>query len=274
MSHLNLANIKLIQDNKEVEWTSDLDKLLRKWKLQIGKRESGHLELARKYTKRHYIFGVPATLLYAIVTTGILATFKNCGEENTEDCDSDQYTRLTVGILSIFGTALGAFQTFMNYQGKAEINKSVADDYGSLYRSLDTILLLPSDLRKDPISTIQEIRSQYDDLIRKAPTLPQKYDTTLKYNVLRKNFPPPPKPDQFVLEKRVISKNADEETFSIVNSDSSSADIKDILELQNNYDTDDEEQEVCIGVDPDDTTYSSPEKSKKKKKKRKKKNDE
>lgn len=179
-------------------WTPELDRLLRNWKRQIGKRENGHNNLARKYNRRHYIFGLPAILLAAILSSGVLTTFQNCSDcdDNTNivECQIVQYFRLLFGLLGILNTALVGFQTFMNYQEEAEKHKSAADDYGSLFRLLDSMILMPGPIRGDPITSLQNIRSRYDDLVRRSPSLPKKYNVDLSYNVSNPGTIPPPPP--------------------------------------------------------------------------------
>ena len=194
-------------------WTSELNKLLRKWKKQIGKREQGHLNLVRKYRQRHYFFGIPSTIITVIVSAGVFSALEQW------------WIRIVIGNISLFSTALIAFQTFMNYQGKAEQHKSAADDYGSIFRLLDTMLLIPGSMRGNPIITLQDLRKQFDDLIRRSPTLPKKYDTELAYEVIN------PKKQQELFPE---DKNLDK-----------------IFAQENDYDTSDEEYEVCIAFDLD-----------------------
>lgn len=264
--HMILARSKM--------WTPELDKLLRRWKKQLGKREKGHLDLARKYSRRHYFFGVPATVLSALIATGILSTFRNC--DDTDDltsskCSTDQWIRFVIGIVGLIGAGLSAFQTFMNYQGESENHKSAADEYGSMYRILDTMLLVPGPVRGDPISTLQNLRSQYDDLVRRSPTLPKKYDVELTYEVIqpKKIRAPPPEQIQISspaegdggmddLKKMMGDISTETETAKPLkpknvgfNSGAAFDSLNKIFEDENDHDTSDDEYEVCIGFDLD-----------------------
>lgn len=272
-------------------WTPELDKLLRRWKKQLGKREKGHLDLARKYNRRHYIFGIPATVLSALIATGILATFENCDscdDGSAPECEADQWIRLAIGILGLLSAGLTAFQTFMNYQQESEKHKSAADDYGSMFRVIDTMLLVPGPVRGDPVSTLQNLRSQYDDLVRRSPTLPKKYDAELTYEVIRPDkirLPTPPRPDDIRLSSRTHSRLLEKTTGDLrrlmTNSkdelDSESEDTESkpkaprkhsysddesatgsalealdhVFAVENDHDTSDEEHEVCIAFDLD-----------------------
>ena len=126
-------------------WTPELNKLLRKWKKQIGKREQGHLDMSRINNRKHYIFGGPATILTFLTSGGVLSTFKEC--DNSEDCEDEEWIRLAMGIIALVGGLLTTFQTFMNYQQESEKHKTAADEYGVLFRDIDSLLILPNATR-------------------------------------------------------------------------------------------------------------------------------
>jgi hypothetical protein len=164
------------------EWTTELNQLLRRWKQQIGRREQGHREMSRRYTRWHYVFGVPSTIMSTLVSTGILSTFRNCTDQD-ENCQLDEWIRLTSGIIGYASVVLIALQTFLSYQSRSANHKRSADDYGSLYRTIDSLLLLPGQTRGDPVNILQDIRTKYDDLTRRSLTLPQEYDQELTYKI-------------------------------------------------------------------------------------------
>jgi len=271
-------------------WTPELDKLLRKWKRQVELRRRGHSSIERKWSKRHYIFGVPATVLTAITSTGILATFRNCNDCDDPDqsrCEADQYIRLAIGIVGIFEIALTGIMTFMNYQESANAHKEAADNYESLYGNIDSLLIIPPSVRGDPITTLHDIRQKYDDNVRKSPNLPGKYQEykELSYSVLNKdhsnNFIQTiPKPNMKEINinnnkggyrtdilKSVISDlstNEEDDNTSSTNKierhvltskkskDSSDNEYFDaLLEEHNNFNSDDEDKEVCLAYDID-----------------------
>jgi hypothetical protein len=244
-------------------WTPELDKLLRKWKLQIGKRERGHLELTRKFTRRHYTLGGPAIVLSTIVSVGIFSTFRNCNEcddQKNSNCDADQWIRLASGIVGLFSMGLTAFLIFMNYADIAADHKSAADEFGSMFRSLDTMLIVPPPVRGDPQSTLQNIRNQYDDLIRRSPALPSKYDAKLGFETIEKTkLPKPPSPEQIHsvinihttkdLEKLISDNSISEKTN--INISNGFDNLEEFIAKENNYDTDDEDHEVKLPFDLD-----------------------
>lgn len=198
-------------------WTPELDKLLRKWKGQISIRKQGHMKLALQHTRKHYWIGVPTTMLGTLMTAGILTTFRNCNDcelnQPSQRCATDEVIRLVIGGLGVISTALATAQTFMNYQVRGEQHKGAADSYESLYRVIDTLLLVPIAVRGDPIGTLQTIRSQYDDIGKSNPPLPEEYNIDLSYTVVdeKRGFayrtgnssgagtvPKPPKPEDVI----------------------------------------------------------------------------
>lgn len=244
-------------------WTPDLDKLLRKWKKQVGKKERGHRDLARKYSRRHYMFGLPAVVLSTLITAGAFATFQECGEcddKQSSQCQAEVWVRLVVGILGIISIGLTSSVTFLNYQQTAEDHKSAADMFGERFREIDSMLQIPGPLRGDPITTLQSIRSQYDNDVRNAPVLPKKYELELTYDVIA---PTPPTPGQVnvvidreqkrrdtialekLLEDGEVKKKSEESSDESV-----TITIEEALKEKNEHDTDDD-QEVCIAFDLD-----------------------
>ena len=249
-------------------WTPDLDKLLRKWKKQIGRKERGHRDLARTYARRHYMFGLPAVILSTLITAGAFATFQECGEcddQQSTQCQAEVWVRLSIGVLGIISIGLTSSVTFLNYQQTSEDHKSAADMFGERFREIDSMLQIPGPLRGDPISTLQSIRSQYDNDVRNAPVLPKKYELELTYDVIA---PKPPSPgqvsilltnsdqeqrrrDTVTLGKLLTDEKKGKEEESSDDSDKSVTIVMDeALKARNEHDTDDE-QDVCIAFDLD-----------------------
>ena len=184
-------------------WTPELDKLLRRWKKQIGNRQKGHSDLSRTYNLRHYLFGVPTIILSAIISSGIFATFENCSTCDNQyqaKCIITVIIRIIIGLLQIIVVALSAFNTFMDYSDASADHKMAADKYGSLYRDLDSLLLIPGPLRGDPVTVLNEIRRRYDDMVIDAPNLPSKYNIDLTYDVSNTVVAKPPKPDSIKID--------------------------------------------------------------------------
>jgi hypothetical protein len=230
-------------------WTPEVDKLLRRWKKQVEKRQLGHTTISRQYSQYHYIFGVPATVLNAVSSAGIFATFRNCIDDGTDSsgssnrtasCDLDVWIRIVSGVIIMLSLGFTAFMTFMSYSERSSEHKKAADEYGSLSRTLESLLLLPAPLRGDPQGTLHSLRSQYDDIIRRYPTLPEKYDAELGYEVIDVSHSP--------------RENRGENRSNI----RSLGSLENVLAKENDYDTSDEEHEVKIAFDIDQTSQYNP----------------
>ncbi len=226
-------------------WTPEIDQLLNKWKGQINNRKYGHIKLALLYIRRHYWLGIPAAVLAAFMTVGILTTFRNCNncELPRQDprCRNDEIIRLATGILGAISTGLTTVAMFMNYQVRGEQHKSAADACSSLYRVIDTLLLIPPDVRGDAIGELKDIHARYDDITKSNPPLPEEYnvDLTLRYeesshrsslpNPLQYDEPPlriyrtpPPKPPT----PAEISDGRDNEALEAVLNDDDEIDLE------------------------------------------------
>lgn len=155
-------------------WSNSLDCLLKEWKKQITSRLTIHNKLARKFSKRNYILGVPVIILTAITATGILATFEDCdcSNKNSTRCDVVPWVRVVTGILAILSASLSGIQTFVNYQKKSEENKTAFNGYSRLKRKIEVTLGLPYASREDAVFTLREIRKEYDLVADAAPTVP------------------------------------------------------------------------------------------------------
>lgn len=165
-------------------WSSDLEKLLRKWRNQIQKRKIEHMKLSEAFKRKHYLYGLPASVLGAMATTGAFATFRNC-DPNEPSCETEQWIRLFVGMITLSQSALSAFNLFMNYQSKTEKHLTAAENYETLFRAIDAILQTPATARGDPIGTLKEIQNQYDDISKIAMLSVDMAETELKYSIYK-----------------------------------------------------------------------------------------
>lgn len=233
-------------------WTSDIEKLLRRWRKQINSRHFEHKEAERKYTKLYYLIGVPTTILSTVVASGVLTTFKNCNicvaecsPDATSVCAGDEYIRLVMGLLGIVSLALTAIMIFLNYGAASVDNKNASDDYGQLVREIDAIVEAPIIARGDPIISLHQIRTRFDDIVKKSPGLNSQI--SLEYKTVKtersavtSNARKTKMPDASSLAKILVDKIEEENVNEAVKLQK--------IEENNNYDTD-EEKEVAIGMD-------------------------
>jgi len=246
-------------------WTSDIEKLLRRWRKQINSRHFEHKEAERKYTKFYYLLGVPTTILSTVVSSGILTTFQNCNictsqcsPDASSLCSGDVYIRLAMGILGVVAVVLTATSLFLNYGASSVDNKNASDAYGELVREIDSIVETPIISRGDPIVSLHQIRTKFDDIAKKSPSLTSKI--SLEYKTVKSDSPlvraatqKTKMPDASSLAKILVDKIEAESENNIKT-------LKKIAE-SNDYNTD-EEREVAIALDiervrPGDTMEST-----------------
>ena len=171
-------------------WTPPLEKLLRKWNRQIIKRSRAHLEVSRVFNRRNYQLGIPTVILSAVTATGGIATFENCDPNDPNSkCVVFEWLRLAFGVLAIFSGILASLHTFLNYQKRAEKHKTAANKYEAMYREIDTLILAPPSMRGDPVIKLQTIKTQYDNIVERFPSLP--HDIELTYQVENGGVQPP-----------------------------------------------------------------------------------
>lgn len=160
-------------DNDEFEvvrWTSDLDRLLRRWKEQVRARQMRHRQLSNRYSILHYAIGLPFTIIQAIVATGNFFQAFNLNDSSMCS-NSAQWLLLVMGIFGAISTILSAVFMFMNFQSRSEDHSTASSNYEKLYRYIDSVLSMPIHLRGDPIEVIKDIRSVYDDVATNSPVL-------------------------------------------------------------------------------------------------------
>lgn len=268
-------------------WTPELNKLLRKWKSQIGIRKEGHIKMSARFNKRHYLLGLPATILTTATSTSTIGTFQDCSIINSTSsgwCDSLEWIRLSVGAVGIIAVILTGILTFMNYQKIAQEHKKAANSYEALFNHIDVILTIPQMLRGCPIEVLKDIRDRYDKIVADAPTLESRHQVGLNftvagqqtYTIISNNDTKPanlnPKDviidmrDKNTIEKdkNILKRMIDNDTPSHTDqqkefrNSSTSTELDHEIELRNNFDSDDEDKEVCIGFDIDDISSVSP----------------
>ena len=178
---------KRISD-RVVLWTPQVESLLRRWGKQLSHRSAGHIISEAKFTKRYYLLGIPVTILGAVSGTGTLASFRNCDTTATSSasaiwCQVDQWTRLVMGLLTLFSAILTALFVFLNYGGRAEKHKRSADTYSELAREIETTLRISPLDRPDAVETTHSIRARFDETVKNAPPIPEEYTLSLGYDM-------------------------------------------------------------------------------------------
>lgn len=256
-------------------WTPAVEKLLRRWKRQIGQRYVGHKE-CEQYYKRWYLgIGIPMVILTAVVSAGILTTFKNCdscGNSNNpnntipgvDPCAQDVSIRIAMGVLAGLSAALSAIFIFLDFGGQNKEHKDAASDCGSLEREVDELINTEIVQRGDPSASLQKIRNKFDQIVKNSPSVPETYSCNLDYISYEKghhyNHSKVVQPPSSALDLNKLKRKGKNVPDVSVLTDILIADVKkakeekkqmkEDIEKANEYDTD-EDKEVTIPFDLD-----------------------
>lgn len=248
-----LAQARLMSA-REKFWTPSIEKLLRKWKLNISLRQKGHHKKEKKYNVLFYIFSVPNILISAGLTSSIFASYSSTSPE----------FQIFLGILSMISTFLVSYMTLMKYAESAALHKSTADDYQVLSNDIELITKLPKLQRGDPVVFIKDIMSRFNDIEKNALDISSKYKKDLDYEVANSNG----NSDSNKKSKTIKAPKASD-IFSSGNEDIKTDRLTELLisnmeeverekeetqkniDNKNDYDTDDDEKHVTLAIDPE-----------------------
>jgi hypothetical protein len=238
-------------------WTSDLIKLLRKWRHQIEKRQKAHIILCTKFNRKHYGMSIPAIIIGTASSAGMLSTFKNCNSSNSEEnCDANQYIRLIAGGISLVAAVLNALQIFFDFQKQSESHKTAANNYETLYRLIDMYIMVPSS-RSEPEHTLKEVIEQYDEIRKTSPPLLDMDNVHLDYEVYR-NSNSSNKGSHVSSVGGSVREDIGGSDLPQNSQDTSSSSIQDKIGELNQCNTDDENQKVYIELDLDACDMNTP----------------
>lgn len=232
---------------------SEVNKLLRSWNNQIKKNEKSHRRKALFFRKMYYLLGAPATVISGLTTTGSFVTFQECD-------------LMALCAFQAFGSAavtiLVAVQTYLQLMSRYFENKIASDRYQALSRTIETILITPSD--SPPAAVISSIRQIFDDIVNTSPISSADIQNLEYISFDRETRSRPQSPVKPEVEKpnllqklrKTISSDADDTALppsppqmkmaSIVTNSQDPA-TKEELEEVNAYDTD--EEKVCIDME-------------------------
>jgi len=145
---------------------------LKEWQSAIYARQQIHFSSAHNFEKRHYLIGLPATILAAVTSATIFTKLNQ---------DISPNTKIVVASISLLAGIFAAVQTFYSYAKRSESNKSIAAQLGQIHRQIGILILFlptnPAELEQK-VTKINEAISQ---ITANAPTVE-----------LPRQFPPGP----------------------------------------------------------------------------------
>jgi hypothetical protein len=140
---------------------SNPEALLLRWLKRSREASFAHYTAEARYSKFHYVIGIPAATLAAIVGTSVFASL---------DTAVDTRTKIVIGMISIIAAILTGVQTFLRYSERAERHRKTAVDYGSIRREIEQVLVYPNTVSTE---TVAAIRKRLDETAEIAPNVPR-----------------------------------------------------------------------------------------------------
>lgn len=261
-------------------WTSEIEKLLRKWRKQIRQRYLGHKKKEGQYW--YWLYG---TAIFVILLGTINAVISFGSSDPCEEATSialningTEFTaflknpsngsssiRFIVGTLSAIAAGVTAISALFDFGGIRKANRDAASDCDALAREIDDLLTQQIPQRGDPIAELQKIRNKFDIVVQNSPSVSEKFRTSLEYASFEKKnhhynhhrVVKPPSSDVDLAGIRKRKKNVDVGVLAdiLVQDMQNAEDEKESIKKANDYDTDDEDNEdrkVMLPFDPDD----------------------
>jgi hypothetical protein len=140
---------------------SNPEALLLRWIKRSRESSFAHYTAESKYSKLHYLIGIPAATFAAIVGTSVFASLET---------NVDIRIKIALGAISIIAAILTGLQTFLRYPEKAERHRKTAVDYGSIRREIEQQLVYPNTISD---ASVNNIRKRLDEVAAIAPNVPQ-----------------------------------------------------------------------------------------------------
>jgi hypothetical protein len=109
----------------------------------------------------HYLVGLPAVVLGAVVSTSIFATIES---------SPSTAARIVAGLLGLAATGLASAQTFFNFSGRAKEHRAAGAQYGDVRRRCEQTLFEYRTIA-DPAEKIVFARQQYPELLDRLADL-------------------------------------------------------------------------------------------------------
>jgi hypothetical protein len=143
-------------------WPNEALKALESWKIQGENRRNEHLRLAHRYKN----------IANLIQILGIILGTAGTGIKGTLELDTVyHYLSLCLTGLSVVLITINQCTSFAT---KAEKHSNAVKDYEAICRLINQLLILPDDFKGNFVTTLNDLRAQFDNLCRKSPLLSQR----------------------------------------------------------------------------------------------------
>lgn len=150
--------------------------LISNWFKRVREVQSVHYTCMRRFSRLHYLLGIPALVLSTAVGTAVIASLEN---------EPTGRAKIIWGLLSVLSAVLGALQTFLGFSQRAEKHRQTGAGYGAVIRRIELLDAL-SHSEKEIESELQTLKDEMDNLAEHAPGVPFSIAVGIWGNPLRK----------------------------------------------------------------------------------------
>lgn len=154
------------------EWTTEIIKVIDRWKTTIRENRDHHQEKAIVFNKRFYQLGVVATVSGSLSMLSQLITFDDCTSTNIF-CTNRVWINLIIAILTAITLIPIGLQTFLSYQKRAGKHYEASISYEALLNWIENTMVLNESIRGDPEDVLHSIKTQYDEIVKRSPIIPR-----------------------------------------------------------------------------------------------------
>lgn len=147
------------------EEREQFQELLRKWNRRCRRALIANNRATDRTVLLERWIGAPASLLAAVVATGVFATVSE---------DPSVEWRIATGLVALVSAVLAALQTFLNLAEKAEKYRAAARRYAEQRRRIEELLVAFPQSRSQAAAALSEIRASFDAAAAENPNVPHR----------------------------------------------------------------------------------------------------
>lgn len=142
----------------------DTSDLLRHWRFRVHRVQRGHYLAGRRYDRMHFLLGIPAVALSAVVGSAVFSSL--AAKEQVI------WWTVVVGLLSITSLVLTALQTFLKYSELAERHKIAGARFADLKHQIEMIAVFQTPDKEAIRLKLETVEQLWTKVREESPNLP------------------------------------------------------------------------------------------------------
>ncbi len=168
-------------------WTEGQVSLLEKFGVDVSQLSRAYFVMGRSLNRRHYWLGVPATILAAVASAVMFATFSDlCTDiDSTFLCEIEPWIRFTAGAIAAASAVLSGLQQFLNFSDRSTRALTAGRMYASIARAIAITCSLEEEYRGPPKLVLDALRRQIGQVWKNSDADPVKQEGNVDYDLVR-----------------------------------------------------------------------------------------